>query len=98
MQCVVNIYLEQVWQGPLSNGSFVVVVVNRFNEEKSITMDWAEDAKIPISPNGSNRFELQNMWSGELLGQIVVGEDLWHGTLRAHQNEAFKLIPVIQHS
>ena len=94
MQCC-KIYLEQVWQGPLSNGSFVVVVVNRFNEEKSITMDWAEDAKIPISANGSNRFELQNLWNGELLGQIVVGEDAWNGILRSHQNEAFKLIPVM---
>ena len=87
--------MEQVWQGPLSNGSFVVVVVNRFNEEKSITMDWAEDAKIPISTNGSNRFELQNMWNGELLGQVVIGKDLWYGVLRTHQNEAFKLTPVI---
>ena len=92
---VVKIYLKQVWQGPLSNGSFVVIVVNRFDEEKSINMDWAEDAKIPISTNGSNRFELQNLWNGELLGQIVVGEDVWSGVLRSHQNEAFKLIPVM---
>ena len=92
---VVKIYLKQVWQGPLANGSFVVIVVNRFDEEKSINMDWAEDAKIPISTNGSNRFELQNLWNGELLGQIVVGEDVWSGVLRSHQNEAFKLIPVM---
>ena len=87
---------KQVWQGPLSNGSFVVVVLNRFDEEKSITMDWAEDAKIPISNNTSNNlFELQNLWTGEILGQITVGKDLWKGTLATHQNQAFKLTPII---
>lgn len=87
---------KQVWQGPLSNGSFAVVVVNRFNEEKSITMDWAEDAKIPITNNtSSNLFELQNLWTGEIVGQVIVGEDAWKGTLATHENQAFKLTPII---
>ena len=54
MQLLFAVY-KQVWQGPLSNGSFAVVVLNRFNEEKSITMDWAEDAKIPFTNNTSNK-------------------------------------------
>ena len=87
---------KQVWQGPLSNGCYAVVVLNRFNEEKSITMNWAEDAKIPITNNTSNNlFDLQNLWTGEILGQITVGKDAWKGTLAAHQNQAFKLTPII---
>ena len=95
MQLLFAVY-KQVWQGPLSNGSFAVVVLNRFNEEKSITMDWAEDAKIPFTNNTSNNlFELQNMWTGEILGQITVGKDAWKGILATHQNQAFKLTPII---
>jgi hypothetical protein len=36
-----------VWAGPLSNASFAVVVVNRFDAEKFVSLDWALDAKIP---------------------------------------------------
>ena len=93
MQYVLN-KLKQVWQGPLSNRSFAVVVVNRFSEKKNITMDWATDAKIPITSQ-NNLFELQDLWSGEILGQIVVGETVWNGELTTHQNIAFKLTPII---
>ena len=86
--------LKQVWQGPLLNGSFAVVVVNRFNETKNITMDWAKDAAIPVT-SGNNLFELQDLWSGEILGEIVVGENVWNGVLATHQNQAFKLSPVV---
>ena len=57
-------------------------------------MDWAKDAAIPIT-SGNNLFELQDLWSGEILGQIVVGESVWKGELATHQNQAFKLTPVI---
>ena len=58
-------------------------------------MDWSEDAKIPISNNTStNLFELKNLWTGEIIGQINVGKDEWTGTLDTHQNQAFKLTPV----
>ena len=56
-------------------------------------MNWAEDAKIPIT-SGNNLFELQNLWSGETLGQVVVGESVWQGKLAAHQNQAFKLTAI----
>ena len=36
-----------MWGGPLSEGRFVVVVVNRLYVDKQIVMSWAEDAMIP---------------------------------------------------
>ena len=39
--------LNKVWGGPLSGNSFVVVVINRFDVEKQILMNWSEDAKVP---------------------------------------------------
>ena len=36
-----------MWGGPLSGNSFVVVVINRFDVEKQILMNWSEDAKVP---------------------------------------------------
>ena len=56
-------------------------------------MDWEKDAKIPII-TGNNLFELQNLWSGETLGQVVIGESVWQGELATHQNQAFKLNPI----
>jgi len=37
----------QVWAGPLENGSWAVVILNRFAKEESIVVDWASDAKLP---------------------------------------------------
>merc|ERR1711970_70824 len=62
----------QVWAGPLVEGAFVVVVVNRFNKEESITMDWQGDAAIPLG-----KYHLENLWTGDQLGQVVVGGELW---------------------
>ena len=39
--------LNKVWGGPLSGNSFVVVVINRFDVEKQILMNWSEDAMVP---------------------------------------------------
>ena len=57
-------------------------------------MDWATDAKIPISPDSKNMFDLQDLWSGEILGQIEIGESVWEGELATHENWAFRLMPV----
>merc|ERR1711970_829572 len=84
----------QVWAGPLSGGAFVVVVVNRFDKEESITMDWSADAAIPPGP-----YQLENLWSGDLMGEVVVGGEVWEaaqwkGILPAHDNWSFKLTPL----
>ena len=94
--CKIYWFVKQVWQGPLSNGSYVVVIVNRFNEPKDITMDWAKDAKIPIHVNSDNRFELQDLWNGKVVGQVVIGESVWNSHLATHENQAFKLTPILQ--
>lgn len=83
----------QVWAGPLSEGSFVVVVVNRFDKEESITMDWMLDASIP-----SGNYNLENLWTGAELGLVVVGGEVWQaaqwkGILAGHDNWSFKLTP-----
>ena len=84
-----------MWRGPLFGGAYVVVVLNRFDEEKQILLDWANDVTIPISQNNNdNLFVLQDLWSGTYLGNITIGESIWEGTLQSHQNWAFKLIPV----
>ena len=76
------------------NGAYVVVVINRFNEKKNISMNWAKDAQISISPNfEENLYDLQNLWTGEILTNIEIGQSIWEGELESHQNWAFKLIP-----
>ena len=88
-----------MWRGPLSHGAYVVVVLNRFNEEKQIILDWAKDATLPISENmEENVFILQDLWSGDYLSNVTIGESKWDGNLMAHQNWAFKLIPTITYS
>ena len=52
----------QVWAGPLAEDSWVVVIVNRFDKEESITMDWHADANIPI---GS--YHVQDLWTGDMM-------------------------------
>jgi len=85
----------QVWAGPLSHGSWVVVVVNRHDKEESISMNWETDAKVPVGT-----YTVENLWLGEELeGEIVVGGEEWEGfefrgILPAHDNWAFKLSPV----
>ena len=63
---------------------------------KDIIMDWSKDAGIPISENSEeNFFDLQDLWSGEMLTRIEIGKSNWKGQLKSHQNWAFKLIPII---
>ena len=56
-------------------------------------MDWARDAAIP-----PGHYQLQDLWTGEELGGIVVGGEVWEaaqwkGILQAHDNWSFKLTP-----
>merc|ERR1711971_485499 len=85
----------QVWAGPLEGDAWVVVVLNRFDKEEEITVDWAVDAKIP---EGS--YQLRDLWHGEDLQEVKVGGliwegSVWKGVLAAHANWAFKLTPVL---
>ena len=99
----------QVWAGPLAGSAWVVVVVNRFDKEESISMDWALDAAIPVG-----RYTLIDLWTGQELWEVVVGGEVvhfalvsapdctlqvwehaqWKGILPAHDNWAFRLNPV----
>jgi alpha-galactosidase len=81
----------QVWTGPLEGDAWVVVLVNRFDKEESITMDWQVDAKLP-----PGRYELTDLWHSETLGNIQVGGadwegGKWKGILEPHDNWAFRL-------
>ena len=73
----------------------MVVVVNRFDKEESITIDWLKDALIP-----AGRYQLEDLWSGTQHGMVVVGGEVWDaaqwkGILRAHDNWCFKLSPML---
>ena len=37
----------------------MVTIVNRFDKEESIGMDWQDDAKIPLG-----NYHIQDLWSG----------------------------------
>lgn len=72
-----------------------MVVLNRFDKEEEITVDWAVDAKIP-----EGRYLLRDLWHGEDLQEVKVGGliwegSVWKGVLSAHANWAFKLSPVL---
>ena len=65
----------QVWAGPLAEDSWVVVIVNRFDKEESITMDWHKDAAIPVG-----KYHVQDLWTREMLPDVVVGGEEWEGS------------------
>lgn len=92
--CVHFHHSWQVWGGPLEGGSFVIVVVNRFEEEKQVSMNWNLDAKIP-----PGLYTVEDLWSGEVVDEALSGGEDWEGgaykaILPAHDNLAFKLTPV----
>lgn len=78
----------QIWQGPLAKGAFIVIVLNRFDYETEINLNWAEDADLPPGM----RFVLRDLWQGKDLGVIFSGDN-WKGTLQEHDHRAFKLTP-----
>ena len=101
-----------MWAGPLTGDSWVVVILNRFDKEESITMDWHVDGAIPLGTYTVqvNRLSLtseayghcQDLWSGDMLPDIVVGGEewegaRWYGIVAAHDNRSYKLTPVMQH-
>ena len=74
----------------------MVVILNRFDKEESVAMDWHLDAMIPL---GS--YQVQDLWSGESLLDIVVGGEewegaRWYGIIPPHDNYAYKLTPSSQ--
>jgi len=87
----------QVWAGPLAGDGWAVVILNRFDKEESITMDWHVDGSIPLG-----KYAVQDLWSGEMLPDIVVGGEewegaRWYGIVAAHDNRSYKLTPVVGH-
>ena len=84
----------QVWSGPLSGGAWVVVVVNRFDTDQEINMDWSLDAHVP-----AGRYAVKDLWTHNYIAIITVqaegnSGDTWNGSLEFHNNWAFKLEPV----
>ena len=79
----------QVWTGPLEGGHIAVVVVNRFDKEEAVEMDWSGEAGV-----APGRYRLEDLWTGEVVEEVVVGEDRWRGRLQAHDNWAFRLSPL----
>ena len=81
----------QVWKGPLSGNAYILVVVNRFDSDQNIEMDWSADAHIP-----EGRYLVKDLWSHQYVAVINVsplGGEKWAGTLEMHNNWAFKLEP-----
>ena len=47
----------QIWTGPLSGGSHVVIVVNRKETASSLSFDWLADARVP-----QGKYHLYDLW------------------------------------
>ncbi len=66
----------QVWQGPLAGGDLVVVLVNRFETEQDIQLDWAQDAQVPpgtytVRADPPHEFEIHG-FHANLRGNVEV--------------------------
>ena len=80
-----------MWTGPLSGDSWVVAIVNRYDKEESVLMDWHTDGAVPLG-----RYQVQDLWSGETMSDIVVGGEewegaRWYGIIQPHATNCFKL-------
>jgi len=81
----------QIWMGPLAGDAWVVVIVNRFDKEESVLLNWESDAGLT-----PGRYSLTDLWHGESLGEVEVGGLSWEGgdwkgILPAHDSWAFRL-------
>ncbi|TDL27972.1 glycoside hydrolase family 27 protein [Rickenella mellea] len=71
---------NDVWAGPLSDGSTVVIVVNWQNVQRSLTLNLADA--------GFTSATLMDLWSGSSLGKFT---NTYTATVPAHGNLALKL-------
>ena len=77
----------QVWSGPLENGDFVVIIVNRFDVDTKIEFNWEKDARVP-----RGIYKLRNLWKHEDLGTLDTSKNAtFYGDLGFHDNWAFRL-------
>ena len=84
----------QVWAGPLADQAWVVLILNRFDKEISLTMDWHTQALIPLGT-----YQVEDLWSGLVVANITAGGETWEGSeytaiMQPHQNLCFKLSPL----
>ena len=84
----------QVWTGPLAGQAWVVLILNRFDKEISLTMDWHTQALVPLGT-----YQVEDLWSGLVVANITAGGDTWEGSeytaiMEPHQNLVFKLSPL----
>eukprot|EP00939_MAST-03C_sp_MAST-3C-sp1_P001527 g1527.t1 len=52
----------EVWSGPLSDGAFVVIVLNRADTAKNASFDWASDAMV-----AHGNYRLLDIWEGNVV-------------------------------
>ena len=78
----------QVWSGPLLNGDHVVVIVNRFDHDVNVEIDWQHDANIP-----HGIYEVRDLWNHKSLGIINTNTSpkASLGHIGYHDNRAFRL-------
>jgi alpha-galactosidase len=80
----------QIWSGPLSNGDWIVIVVNRYDHNVKIDFNWGQDAQVP-----DGIYTVRDLWTGEDLSKVNSSTSMWSGKLGFHDNWAFKLTSVI---
>lgn len=77
----------QAWSGLLENGDYVVIVVNRYDHDVEIEIDWFKDALIP-----DGAYEIRDLWQHKNIGTIDSTTKLWNlGIVELHDNRAFRL-------
>eukprot|EP01084_Bolivina_argentea_P190730 327669_1 len=89
-----NPYFErsmQLWQGPLANNKFVVVILNRWNETKvNYTLNWNSYAHIPFG-----KYNVYDLWEHKIIDTIT--SPSWYivdYTFQAHDSVALRLDPL----
>jgi len=77
--------LLEVWAGPLSQGSYAVVLFNRSTQQDKITVNWS-DLGIPSSKN----FVVRDLWQHKDLGTF---QNFFNATVASHGVVMVKMTP-----
>ena len=86
--------LQALLEDPLAGQAWVVLILNRFDKEISLTMDWHTQALVPLGT-----YQVEDLWSGLVVANITAGGESWEGAeyraiMQPHQNLVFKLSPL----
>ncbi|XP_059087269.1 uncharacterized protein LOC131883741 [Tigriopus californicus] len=82
----------QIWKGRLSRNSFVVAIINRFDQRQTIDFLWMDDVYL----TKGQTFSIRDLWKHTNLPSFQVNETAsFSKTLEPHDCAIFKLIPSV---